>query len=191
MKKFLVGFALVVFMVGAFGQTPNTYQTVTASGTNQAEYIFPASGVLQSRLVGLIVSSDKTGAVVSVRSGLGAYLVSATNASTGTNITVIRTNGLASNDVIVVQTKAGATASATITSISRTNLGLSAASGIDTIPGDAVCKLGPTTDLLVGPATNVVYQGEAIKVGERGRPLRILVDGTGWAVIDAASVKWE
>jgi len=169
-----IGFTVlaVVCATVTMAQTVPTYTTKNASGTTTCEVHFPANPQQQVRIVGAIATSDKAASVLSWRTGSTPYTISATNAA-GTTITVSYTNGLAANDVLVIQKANGTCISGTIRSFATsTNITLAA------------------TTIKVG-ATTVTYQGEAIYVGTRGRPVRVVLDGTSACSLDSITARYE
>jgi hypothetical protein len=187
-RKFAIIAALALAMP-VFGQSP-VYKTVTASGATAATAYLPSSGGLQARVVGVIATSDKAGSVITFTTGSTPATISATNAS-GTTITVARTNGLAAADVLVIEGVNGVT-NATISSFTgATNITLASNTGFITLPGDQVYKMGTPVTLRIGAVTNASFQGSAIYVGNPGRPIKAVVDGTSAVTIDALSAHYE
>ena len=187
-----IGFTVlaVVCATVTMAQTVPTYTTKNASGTTTCEVHFPANPQQQVRIVGAIATSDKAASVLSWRTGSTPYTISATNAA-GTTITVSYTNGLAANDVLVIQKANGTCISGTISSFANsTNITLAATTGAQTLPGDEVYKMSAATTIKVG-ATTVTYQGEAIYVGTRGRPVRVVLDGTSACSLDSITARYE
>lgn len=189
MKISLLAISTTLCATAALASTPS-YETLNGSGSTAAEVIFPAKPDQQIRVVGAIATSDKAASVLSFRTGAMPVSISASNAA-GTGITVTRTNGLAPNDLIVIQRADGTTASGTIASFpASTNITLNATTGTITLPGDQVYKLGAATTLKCGAAT-VNYQGEAIFVGRFGRPIRCVLDGTSACSLDSVTARYE
>ena len=56
--------------------------------------------------------------------------------------------------------------------------------------GDAIWKLSSASTIKVGSAT-VNYQGDAVYIGNRGAPVRVVLDGTSACSLDAVTVYRE
>jgi hypothetical protein len=168
------------------------YQTFTASGTSSAALIVPASPLQQARVVTAIATSDKAGSLLTLKSGVGAYKVGVANTNTdATNIVLTTTTGLASNDVVVVQISGSNFVRTVWGTSNSTNLLLTAAVLNAVTTKSEVFKLGSAVTLGVGAATNKAYTGEAVYVGNRGRPIYVTVDGTSACSVDSLSVRYE
>jgi hypothetical protein len=190
MKKIISAFQF--FSISAFlccAAMP-VYTTKTATGSTSAEVTFLADGARTIRIVGAIATSDKAGAVLSLRTGETAYQIGYTNAA-GTNIYVTTTNGLAAADVLVIQTALGSNVSAVVHAlVNSTNVALTATTGFATRAGDSVYKMSAASTLPVAAAT-VSYQGEAVYAGNRGRPVRAVLDGTSACTINSVTVRYD
>lgn len=163
----------------------------TASGSTSATVIFPANGTQKIRVTGLMGKSDKATSVWSIRSGISAYALTATNATTSTNLYVADYTGIAANDVIILQNADGTCTAATVFGVANTtNIQLTAQIGVAGAIGDVVYELGTAQTLNVGAAT-VNYQGAAYHLTRGGVPVRIVLDGTSACSIDAATVSYE
>lgn len=168
------------------------YVTKSASGTTAATVYFTADAVKTPRLAGVVATSDKAGAVLSCRAGAGAYVVTvAVSTTTAVNQWINATNGLEANDVLVLQKLNGNCYSSTVASAETNMVTLASGGfGIATAVGDSIYKMSAATSLPVGAAT-VSYQGEAIYAGNRGRPIRITLDGTSACSIASATAAYE
>lgn len=191
MKTNRIAILLGVLALAGLAFAATNYQSGTASGSTSAELIFSADPVRQMRLVSVLATSDKSDAVISLRTGTKAFDIAAANTNTSaTNIVFASTSGLASNDVVIIAT-ATTNKSATVWGTSGgTNLLLTAAAGITWSAGDVLYLLGSATTLPLGAASKA-YAAEALFVANQGRPLRIVVDGTSACTIDSAAVKFE
>jgi len=186
-KSLFIGLLAAVIAAPAFGQD---YLTKNSSGAASCEVHFPADPLKQIRLVGAVATSDKAASVLSIRTGATPYTIGSSNASGGT-ISVTRTNGLAANDVLVIVNANGTHTSAVIAAFANTtNITLVATNGVVTLPGDEVYKMSAATTLKCGAAT-VNYQGEAIYSGTRGRPVRVVLDGTSACSLDAITARYD
>ena len=184
----LLGLALAAIV--AIPAAGADYVTKNASGTTSCEVHFPADPQAQIRLVGAIATSDKAASVLSIRTGTTPYVIGSSNASGGT-ISVTTTNGLAADDVLVIVNADGTHTSAVIAAfLNTTNITLVATNGVVTLPGDEVYKMSAATTLKCAAAT-VNYQGEAIYSGNRGRPVRVVLDGTSACSLDAITVRYD
>ena len=180
----LAGVALL-----ALADTPN-YKVKTATGSTAATVVWPADPLLQIRLVGTVATSDKAGAVLSFRTGVTPLSISVSNPA-GTAITLTRTNGVTTNDIVVVQYKNGTAERNSVVSFqSATNVTLAGATSAATAIGDEVYVMSTPSTLPVGAAT-VSYQGEAIYVGNKGRPISCVLDGTSACTINAQTARYE
>ena len=162
----------------AIAATPN-YTTKSANGNaaSPAGLIFPADPNLQLRLVSANWQSDTNIAVLSFTSGDAAYVITAANASSsGVTQAVNSVTGLAASDVLVLQKTTGACYAASLSSTNNgTNAVLASGGwGVATVAGDEVFKMSSATTIPVGATTNA-QNGEAIYVGNYGRPVRVVL----------------
>lgn len=184
----MIGMALGLVALSAMAQP--VYQSGTATGTTAATLIWNPNPLQQVRLVGTVATSDKAGSVLSFRTGTTATSISLSN-PTGTTITVARTNGIDANALIVWVRADGSTNKlSTVSSLSYTNLTLAATIGNTTLPGEEVFVMSAAQTLPVGAATQS-YQGEAIFVGNKGRPVSCVLDGTSACTINSQSARYE
>ena len=172
-----------------------TYTSLTGSGTTSAEVIFPADPVLQVRVVGLIGSSDKATSKASFWPGSTLVTVTYTNSGpSSTNIYVGGYTGIATNDLIVVSTGATNRTLTVYGLANNTNLMVTGALGFALTPNAAqVFDLGSAAGASVGIGanTNKVYASEAIYVAPRGRPLRVVLDGTAYSSLDSVTAHYD
>lgn len=188
MKKLMMTILLVATLLSAWAADVWVKNT---TNTTSAVVIFPAVGNSRVRVTGLMGKSDKATSVWNIRSGVGEYTLTATNASTGTNIFVSNVSGLVSNDVIILQNIDGTCTSAIVWGTNNvTNLIVTAAIGVNGAIGDKVYELGTAQTINVGAAT-VNYQGNGYHVSRGGVPVRIILDGTSACSIDAATAIYE
>ena len=170
---------------------PPTYINKTASGTTSAEVIFGHDPLLQPRIVLASATSDKSGSVLSFRSGTTAYTVTAATVN-ATNIALNTTNGVGATTNVILY-HAGTWTSATTHSVlsgNTTNIWITATNSIVPAVGDEVFLLGPKTDIKVGAAT-LNIGSEAVFVGNRGRPIRCILDGTSACSVDSMTARYE
>ena len=172
----------------AFSQSVPTYTTLPAAGTTLARVNFPTSPMQQIRIVSAVATSDLVGSVLSFYTGGTPQTISQTNVAATAVITVANTNGLAASQVLFIEGKNGIT-NLTISSIAYTNVTLAYNVGFIGLPGDQVYVMSAATTLPVG-ATTANYQGEALFVGNRGRPVSITCNATS-AVSFIASARYE
>lgn len=168
----LTGVATVALALGVKAALP-TFKSMSATGTaaSPAQIIFPDDANSQIRIVNVYYQSDTNGGQLQLSSGAGAYVLLATNTSSGVTQVVNQTTGLAANDILVLN-HAGTCYAA---SLSSTNSGTNAvlasgAWGVTPAIGDSVYKMSSITSLNVGAATNAI-NGEAVYVGNYGRPV--------------------
>lgn len=174
--------------VGLAQQTIPQYASFTATGTTLAEIIIPAQPLQQIRVVGAVVTSDKAGSNLGFQTGNTPYVVGLSN-NAGTTVTLTYTNGLSVNTNVIVSSST-TNASGKISSLSGTTNIVLAAAVFATVPGNEVYTLSGTNTLPVG-ATTISYQGEALFVGNKGRPLRVTCDGTSAVTINSLTVRYE
>jgi hypothetical protein len=180
--------------VSAFAGLP-TYKSTSASGTTAATAYFPADPNSQVRVVGYNATSDKSASVMSFTTGTTAYSVTITNAATSSVTNYINTtNGLANSAVLVLQ-HAGTDYQNTISSYSTNVNGsfvvlASGGWGVSTSVGDDVYLMSAATTVPCG-ATTSIQNGEAVYVGNYGRPVAAKLDGTSACAINAISAHYD
>lgn len=175
MKKTLILLGVVSVAIIAIAATP-TYVTLSGGGTSSAgaSVTFPADPTTQIRLVNVSWNSDKSDGALTYKTGQGAYVLTAANASSSGVTQVVNTvTGLAANDVLVLQ-QGGSCYTASIASTnSGTNVVLASGGfGVATVAGSDVYKMSSATTVPVGATTNSA-NGEAIFVGNSGRPVSV------------------
>jgi hypothetical protein len=169
---------------------PPTYATLNASGTTTAVVHFATSPQQQIRIVGAIASSDLAGANIILSGGTTAATCAYTN-PIGTSFGVSRTNGFAVGDFVLIEKASGAMTNGQITAFgAATNIVLGQ-NIFATQPGDQLYKLDTPVSLWCGVQTNRNFQGEALFVGQRGRPVRVLVNGTSACSLDSVTARYE
>lgn len=193
MKRLITGIGLVCGLaMAALAQNATTYTNVSASGTTSAEAFFPADPTLQVRVVGCIGTSDKAASVFSFRTGTRKYTVTSATLN-ATNIVINSTNGFGPSTNIIIQTAAGVCTSATTHSVlsgTTTNIWITATNSTVPAVGDTIFLLGSATTIKCAAATTV-YQGSAIYVGQPGRPVRCILDGTSACSIDSLTAHYD
>lgn len=172
-----------------------SYSTKTATGATASEVIFPAADGQQIRVVGAIGDADKAVSALSFRTGTGAYVVSSSN-TTSVTITLSQTNGIAINDLLLLQTVDGTCTYLGAVTNRSASTNLLASVAVTTVPGDQVFKLGSATALPVGAkgtnyTTSFNLQGQALYVGNRGRPLRVTLDSATTNTISSIVAAYE
>jgi hypothetical protein len=192
MKNILLTAALAIGLaisVSAQVGSP-TFIIQTASGTTTAVTFFATSPTLQTRVVGAIASSDLASANLTFKSGTTPLSITKSNAL-GTTIDVAYTNGFAVGDFIVLEKASGVLTNAQITAFTGSTNITFGYNIPQTLVGDQIYKMGSATTLSVGAATNKNYQGEALFVGQRGRPVQVLVNGTSACSLDSITARCE
>ena len=92
---------------------------------------------------------------------------------------------------LLIETKAGAITNGQIASFgAATNIVLGQ-NIFATTPGDQLYKLGTVVKFWCGVQTNRNFQGEALFVGQRGRPVQVLVNGTSACALDSITGRYE
>lgn len=191
MKSILLTTALAVGLaIPAVGQL--TYKTVTATGTTASVTYFPANPATQIRVVGAVCTSDLAGSVLSLSSGAGAYTIVSNATSSATVIYISATNGLVAGDALVLQTWGNTNGYNTVASVTVSNAVTinSGGFGVAVTAGDQFYKMGSASTLPVGAAT-ANYQGEALFVGNKGRPVRATLNGTSTNTINSLTAAYE
>jgi hypothetical protein len=192
MKEILLTAALAIGLtipVTAQVGSP-VFVTQTASGTSTAVTFFATSPTLQMRVVGAIASSDLAASVITFKAGTTPLTITKTNVA-GTTIDVAATNGFTVADFVIVETKSGSLTNAQIASFTGATNIVFTDKVMATVPGDQIYKLGSATTLWVGIYTNRNFQGEAIFVGQRGRPVQVQVTGTSACSLDSITGRYE
>jgi hypothetical protein len=205
MKKTLlllaVGLAVVVAALAALP----TYKTITATGTTSAIGYFPADPNSQIRVVGYSATSDLAGSTVIFATGYGAYYQTVSNATT-TSVTnyVNTTNGLSVGQVVLLQHGGtcypaavaailayvnGTNASGVGTNLYSLKLG-SGGWGVQAVPYDDIYVMSNVVTIACG-ATTSVQNGEAIYVGNYGRPVSMTLNATSACTINWASAHYD
>lgn len=192
MRNILLTAALLGGMAAsAWAQyTVPTFVTQTASGTSTSVTYFATSPLQQIRIVGAIASSDLAAANITFKTGTTPLSITKSNAL-GTTIDVSYTNGFAIGDHVLIEKASGVITNAQITAFTgATNITFNY-NIPQTLVGDQIYKLGTATTLWCGVQTNRNYQGEAIFVGNRGRPVQVIVNGTSACSLDAITARYE
>ena len=194
MKTILSIAALVTGLAAAAQQyTVPQYLTTTATGTTLSTAYFAAQPLQQVRIVGAICTSDLAGSVLSLSSGVGAYTVASNATSSATTIYITSTNGLVSGDVLVLQTWGGTNAYDTVASNpTASNAVVITASGfgVAVTADDQIYKMSAASTIPIGSGTGN-YQGEALFVGNKGRPVRATLNGTSANTINTLTARYE
>ena len=164
--------------------------TQTASGTTTAVTFFATSPTLQMRVVGAIASSDLVSANLTFKSGTTPLSITKSNAL-GTTIDVSSTNGFAVGDIVLLEKATGVITNAQIASFTGATNIVFSYNIPQTLVGDQIYKLGAATTLGIGAQTNRNYQGDALFVGQRGRPVQVLVNGTSACSLDSITARYE
>jgi hypothetical protein len=188
----LASLALTPIVARAQLGTPQ-YYTVGPSvqGTSSSLTYVPALDSLTPRIVGVNVDSDKAASVFSFKKGVGAYTVG-TNTAAGTALNLQSGVGLANSDTLVIQTATGNITNCTVSSIANvTNITISITPAFGFTNGDMVYKMSSATTFGAGAKSNNYVAGEAVFVGNRGRPVMLTIDGTSWSIINAISYRQE
>jgi len=192
MKQILLTAALAVGLaIPSSAQVASpSFVTQTASGTTTAITFFATSPTLQMRVVGAIASSDLAGSVITFKSGTTPLTITKTNAA-GTTIGVAATNGFTVADFVIVETKSGLLTNAQIASFTGATNIVFTDKIMATVPGDQLYKLGTAATLPVGATAGKNYQGAALFVGQRGRPVQVTVNGTTNCSLDSVTGCYE
>jgi len=168
--------------------------TATATGSTLSTAYFPVQPLQQIRVVGAICTSDLAGSVLSLSTGVGAYTVLSNATSSATTIYIASTNGLSSGDALVLQTWGGTNGYDTVASNpAASNAVVITAGGFGAAvsAGDQLYKMSAATTIPVGSNGTVNYQGEALFVGNKGRPVRATLNGTSANTINSITAHYE
>jgi hypothetical protein len=191
MNKLLAIAGLVVMLaLSALGQAVPTFLTFTGSGTTTAWVQCASSPMQQVRIVQAIASSDLAGANLLFSTGIVPNTITKSNVL-GTTIDVSYTNGFGVGDLVVLEKINGTVTNAQITAFTGATNIIFGFNIPATVPGDQIYKMSTPVKLWVGVFTNRVYSGEAIFVGNRGRPVQVLVNGTSACSLDAITAHYE
>jgi hypothetical protein len=182
MKNLLFSFA--IGLATAFTTHAATAPYVVKSGAGNAasgaEVIFPADPSAQMRLVSIQWESDTNAAKIAFQTAVGAYSVTQTNPTTTfTTQAVTTTSGLITNRWLVLQRGLGSSALCFKALLVATNNGTNVVLDVGgwgalSAVGDSIYPLGATNTVNTGATTNW-QNGEALFVGNVGRPVRVLL----------------
>lgn len=179
----LTGLAVVAVCLGVKAALP-TFKTTSATGTAAAPAtaIFLSDPNSQIRLLSINWQSDTNSARLELTTGNGAYYETTTNTLTTTVTNKINsTNGLVPNAVLMLEHN-GAAYLSTVSSFDQnatngngTNVVLASGGwGVVSSIGDSIYQMSSTNYLFAGATTNA-FNGEAIYVGNYGRPVIVRV----------------
>ena len=190
MKTILTIAALAIGLsISALAQTVPTYTTLTASGSTTAVVYFATSPFQQVRIVNAFATSDLSTGKMTFYTGVTPMTVAYTNAA-GTSVGVAATNGFTAGTWVLIETAAGVITNGIIASFgSSTNIVLGQAV-CATKPGDQIYTLSSPVTLAVG-AASVTFTGDALYVGNRGRPVMVRVNGTSACSLDTITGRYE
>lgn len=170
--------------------TVPTFVTLAASGTTTSVVYFASAPAQQIRVVQTIASSDLASANLLLSTGVTPLSITKSNAS-GTTIDVAYTNGFAVGDQVVLETAAGVITNQAIASFTgSTNIVFANKVPITRI-GDQIYQMSTAVKLWTGVFTNRVLSGEAIYVGNKGRPVQVLLNSTSAGSLDAITARYE
>ena len=170
--------------------TAPTFVTLAASGTTTSVVYFASAPAQQIRVVQTIASSDLASANLLLSTGVTPLSITKSNAS-GTTIDVAYTNGFAVGDQVVLETAAGVITNQAIASFTgSTNIVFANKVPITRI-GDQIYQMSTAVKLWTGVFTNRVLSGEAIYVGNKGRPVQVLLNSTSAGSLDAITARYE
>ena len=187
----MFGVALVAATgLSALAQQLPVFVTQSASGTTTSFVSFATSPMQQIRMVGAIASSDLSSANILIRGGTTPVTCAYTNPA-GTSFGVAATNGFYVGDFVVIEKVSGAITNGQITAFgAATNIVLGQ-NVFATVPGDQMYRLDAGVKLWCGVQTNRNYQGDALYVGQRGRPVHVIVNGTSACSLDSITGRYE
>ena len=185
-----LGLAIGLAITATAQITIPTYTTLSASGTTTSVVYFATSPVQQLRVVQTVASSDLASANLLLSTGVTPLSITKTNAA-GTTIDVAYTNGFTTGDQVVLETAAGVITNQAIASFTGSTNIVFANNVPITRPGDQIYKMSTPVKLWVGVFTNRAMAGEAIFVGNRGRPVQVLLNGTSANSLDAVTGRYE
>lgn len=205
MKKTFILIAVgVAVVVAALASLP-TYRTITATGSTAAIGYFPADPNCQVRVIGYSATSDLASSTVIFASGYGAYFQVLSNATTSSVTNYINTtNGLSVGQVVLLQhagTCYPSTVAALLAYVNGTNsfgaptnlYSLKLASGgwgVQAVPYDDIYVMSNVVTIACG-ATTSVQNGDAIYVGNYGRPVSMTLNATSACTINWASAHYD
>ena len=170
--------------------TVPTFVTLAASGTTTSVVYFASAPAQQIRIVQTIASSDLASANLLLSTGVTPLSITKTNTA-GTTIDVAYTNGFTTGDQVVLETAAGVITNQAIASFTGSTNIVFANNVPITRPGDQIYKMSTPVKLWTGVFTNRVLSGEAIYVGNKGRPVQVLLNSTSAGSLDAITARYE
>jgi len=197
MRKSLTIIGVAILSTIAVLAALPTFKTTSASGTTSAVAYFVADPNSQIRVVSANLTSDLATSTLALRTGAGAYYQTITNAASS-SITngISSTNGLVPSSVMVLQ-HAGACYSSTL-SLWTTNAAgapvivlASGGWGVNASVGDDIYQMSAATTVGVGAVTNQWQNGDALYVGNYGRPVMATLTGTGACSINVLSAHYD
>jgi hypothetical protein len=190
MKTILTIAALAIGLsIPARVQTVPTYTTLTASGSTTAVVYFATSPFQQVRIVNAFATSDLSTGKMTFYTGITPMTVAYTNAA-GTSVGVAATNGFTVGTWVLIETAAGVRTNGMIASFGAATNIVFAQGVCATTPGDQIYSLTSPVTLPVGSAS-VTYTGDALYVGNRGRPVMVRVNGTSACSLDTITGRYE
>jgi hypothetical protein len=182
-----------------------TFKTITATGTTVAIGYFPADPNSQVRVVNINATSDNATGQVCCLTGYGAYYQAVTNSASSSVTNFINaTNGIAVGETLLLQ-HAGACYPATVVSygsylMSTNTFGAlvyapfvklgSGGWGVAASVYDDIYVMSNSLSYTIGSA-NSIQNGEAIFVGNYGRPVAIWVTGASSASLNSANAHYD
>ncbi|MEN6533038.1 MAG: hypothetical protein ABFD89_05205 [Bryobacteraceae bacterium] len=192
MKRTLLtlGLAIGLALPLAAQNVPPTYVTQSASGTTTAIVYFATSPAQQCRIVQTVASSDLASANILLSTGVTPLTITKSNAL-GTTIDVAYTNGFTVGDICLIEKASGVITNMQIASFTGSTNIVFSGNIPQTLVGDQVYKLSTPVKFWVGVFTNRAMAGDAIFVGNRGRPVQVLVNGTSACSLDAITGRYE
>ena len=181
-RNLLLAAAIGLACVASTQATLTPFYTTLSDGGNPAspsEVDFISSPGLQFRLISVNYQSDTNNAQLQVSTGGAACAITATNPTTSTVTNVLdHTAGLNPGSILFLE-HAGTAYLATLSSTNNSTNAVLAAGGWGVLPsiGDNVYQMGTATTIPIGAGTNWL-NGEAIYIGNVGRPVRVVLTPT-------------
>lgn len=164
----------------ACAQTIPSFKSLTATGTTNASLLFPQAPTSQPRLVTAIESSDLATSQLLIFQGTTAHATTAAATPSSTNLVLESTNGLTTSSILYIQA-VGTNLVLTNNSLSATGPGFATALPTNVLAGSEVEILTLAQTLGVGANVYKVYGSDGLFVGNYGRALWLVLNGTTYA----------
>lgn len=194
-KSALAGLALCAALaLPASSQTLPTYVSKVGNvGAATSSVWFASSPFQQIRVVSLIATSDLATAQCIIRGGDTPLTIAYSNTAASKQLGVSATNGFTVGDFVIVEKMDGTWTNGQIASFGAATNIVCTDNLLATVPGDQIYKMSSLGTFPFGVSFAIPgnYQGDALAVGGRGRPVWLQLNGTSACKIVSASARYE